>query len=148
MGKMTLHVKHYTELSRDELYKIYKARCEVFVVEQNCAYQDIDDADKSAYHLWLEDESGLAAYLRVLPQGVTYEEASIGRVISLRRRQGLATRLLLEGIALAKEKFAPDRLKIGAQTYAVPLYEGVGFVSCHDPYIEDGIEHVHMILDL
>lgn len=148
MGKMTLHVKHYTELSRDELYKIYKARCEVFVVEQNCAYQDIDEADKSAYHLWLEDESGLAAYLRVLPQGVTYEEASIGRVISLRRRQGLATRLLLEAIALAKEKFAPDRLKIGAQTYAVPLYEGVGFVSCHDPYIEDGIEHVHMILDL
>lgn len=148
MEQMILKVKHYTELTRDELYKIYRARCEVFVVEQNCPYQDIDDADRAAYHLWLEDESELAAYLRVLPQGVTYDEASIGRVISLRRRQGLATRLLLEGIALAKEKWDVERLKIGAQIYAVPLYEGVGFKSCHDPYIEDGIEHVHMIFDL
>lgn len=90
----------------------------VFVVEQNCPYQEIDDADKSAYHLYLKDEDGIQAYLRVLPKGITYDEASIGRVISLKRRQGLATRLLQAGIQLAEKKFSAKRITIGAQVYA------------------------------
>ena len=94
--------------------QIYKLRIAVFVVEQNCPYQDIDGWDSHAYHLWLKDEEGVQAYLRVLPQNTLYDDASLGRVISVKRRCGLATRLLQEGIALAREKFGAKRLIIGA----------------------------------
>ena len=110
--------KHFSGLTKEELFDIYKLRVAVFVVEQNCPYQEIDDADKSAYHLYLKDEDGIQAYLRVLPKGITYDEASIGRVISLKRRQGLATRLLQAGIQLAEKKFSAKRITIGAQVYA------------------------------
>lgn len=141
-------IKHFSELTAAELYKILKARCAVFIVEQNCPYQDIDEFDPDAYHLWLEEEGVLKAYVRVLPQNTMYENASIGRVISLERRRGLATRLLTEGIAVAKEKFSAKQLTIGAQVYARSLYEGVGFVQCSDEYPEDGIPHIHMQLDI
>lgn len=142
---MELIMKHFNELTTDELMEIYKLRIAVFVVEQNCPYQDIDGWDPHAYHLWLKDEEGIQAYLRVLPQGTLYDDASLGRVISIRRRCGLATRLLQEGIALAREKFSAKRLIIGAQTYACPVYEKVGFVRTDYEYMEDGIPHVRMI---
>ena len=145
---MELVIKHFSELTAEELMQIYKLRIAVFVVEQNCPYQDIDGWDSRAYHLWLKDEDGIQAYLRVLPQGTVYEDASLGRVISIKRRCGLATRLLQEGIALAREKFGAKRLIIGAQTYACPVYEKVGFVRTDYEYIEDGIPHVRMIQEL
>ena len=145
---MELIVKSFDQLSARELYDIMKLRVAVFVVEQNCPYQDIDGMDPHAYHLWLKDENGMQAYLRVLPQGTVYEDASLGRVISIKRRCGLATRLLQEGIALAREKFGAKRLTIGAQTYACPVYEKVGFVRTDYAYIEDGIPHVRMIQEL
>lgn len=145
---MDVIIKHFSELTASELYKILKARCAVFIVEQNCPYQDIDEFDPAAYHLWLEEEGVLKAYVRVLPQNTMYENASIGRVISLERRRGLATRLLTGGIAVAKEKFSAKQLTIGAQVYARSLYEGVGFVQCSDEYLEDGIPHIHMQLDI
>lgn len=145
---MELKIKHFSELTPHELYKIFKARCAVFIVEQNCPYQDIDEFDVAAYHLWLEENGELLAYVRVLPQNTMYENASIGRVISLERRRGLATRLLTEGIAVAKEKFSAKQLTIGAQVYARKLYEGVGFVQCSEEYLEDGIPHIHMQLDI
>ena len=145
---MELIMKHFNELTTDELMEIYKLRIAVFVVEQNCPYQDVDGWDPHAYHLWLKDEEGIQAYLRVLPQGTLYDDASLGRVISIRRRCGLATRLLQEGIALAREKFSAKRLIIGAQTYACPVYEKVGFVRTDYEYIEDGIPHVRMIQEL
>lgn len=142
---MELIMKHFNELTTDELMEIYKLRIAVFVVEQNCPYQDVDGWDPHAYHLWLKDEEGIQAYLRVLPQGTLYDDASLGRVISIRRRCGLVTRLLQEGIALAREKFSAKRLIIGAQTYACPVYEKVGFVRTNYEYMEDGIPHVRMI---
>ena len=145
---MELKIKHFSELTAEELHKILKARCEVFIVEQNCPYQDIDDFDTVSYHLWLEENGNLQAYVRVLPQNTMYENASIGRVISLKRRCGLATTLLNEGIAVAKEKFAAKQLTIGAQLYARKLYEGVGFVQCSNEYLEDGIVHIHMQLEI
>ncbi len=138
-------VKHFSELTTEELMEIYRLRNAVFVVEQNCPYQDIDGWDPYAYHLWLQDENGIRAYLRVLPQNTLYEDASLGRVISMKRRCGLATRLLQEGIALARERFGAKRLIIGAQTYACPVYEKVGFVRTDYEYMEDGIPHVRMI---
>ncbi len=144
---MKLIVKKFEELTLIELYEILRARSEVFVVEQTCPYQDMDRKDIGAYHVWLEDEQGIAAYVRLLDVGVSYEDAaSIGRVISLRRRMGLASCLLREGIRLIEEKYGTKRIKIGAQKYARSLYEKVGFVQSGEDYLEDGIVHIPMTL--
>ncbi len=143
---MELTVKHFDELTARELYEILRLRSEIFVVEQNCVYQDIDGTDLHGYHLYLRDGDDIVAYLRVLPAGVRYEEVSLGRVVSARRRHGYATRLLREGIRVAREKFGAARIVIGAQKYARTLYEGVGFVQFGDDYLEDGIPHIHMRL--
>ena len=145
---MQVIIKHFSELTTEELFEIYKLRSAVFVVEQNCVYQDIDEADKSAYHLYLKDADGIQAYLRVLPKGVRYDEASIGRVISVKRRCGFATWLLKEAILVAKEKFGAKTLVISSQKYAIPVYEKVGFAQCSGEYMEDGIPHVRMSLDI
>ena len=143
---MELVVKHYSALTVQELHDILRLRAEIFIVEQNCVYQDIDNCDPHGYHLYLQDESGIVAYLRVLPAGVRYDDVSIGRVVSAKRRQGYATRLLREGIRIAREKYGASRIVLGAQKYARTLYEGVGFVQFGDDYLEDGIPHVHMEL--
>jgi ElaA protein len=139
-------IKHYNELSADELYEILKLRVNVFVVEQNCPYNELDDKDKNAYHVYMRDENGIFAYLRVLDRGVSYEDVSIGRVISTRRRQGIGTLILKEGIRVAIDKFCADRITISAQLYARGLYEGVGFVQTGGEYLEDDIPHARMEL--
>ena len=142
---MELIVKHFNELTTLELMEIYSLRMAIFVVEQNCPCQDIDGWDPYAYHVYIKDQEGIRAYLRVLPPDSRYPDASLGRVVSNKRRCGLATRILQEGIAVAREKFGAKRLILGAQTYACSLYEKVGFVSLNDEYLEDGLPHVHMI---
>ena len=144
---MKLIVKHFDELTKEELFALYELRVSVFVVEQNCPYQEIDEADKRAYHVWLE-ENGIRAYLRVLPRGAVFEEASIGRVLAIPRRQGLGSRILSEGIRVAKEKFSAESIVIEAQSYAKGLYEKKGFVQVSDEFLEDGIPHIKMRLDL
>lgn len=145
---MKLIIKHFSELSVEELHEIYKLRVSVFVVEQNCPYQEIDDADKYAYHLWLKDENGIQAYARALPPGVTFDDASIGRVIAVKRRCGMGSRIVAAAIDVAKEKFSAKRLTIEAQVYARKLYEKAGFVQSSDEFLEDGIPHIHMTLTL
>jgi ElaA protein len=145
---MELNVKQYKELTLDELHDIYRYRVSVFVVEQNCPYQEIDGNDKVSWHLWLEDKGEMVAYLRVLPAGTTFEDVSIGRMICTRRRQGLATQLLREGIKLAVEKFHAERITIEAQVYVRGLYEKVGFVQTSDEFLEDGIPHIKMTLEI
>lgn len=144
---MQLIVKHFQELSLEELHDIYRLRVAVFVVEQDCPYQEIDGKDKNAYHVWLSDEEGIQAYLRVLPPGISFPEVSIGRVVSIRRRQGLATQLLREGIRVAKEHYHGDKITIEAQVYARRLYENLGFVQTSEEFLEDGISHIRMTLD-
>ncbi len=146
---MKLQMKHYQDLTLDELHDIYRLRVAVFVVEQNCPYQEIDGKDKTAWHLWLEDDAGLMfAYLRVLPPGVSFDDASIGRVICTKRRQGWATILMKEGIRVAKEKFGAGKITIEAQVYARTLYEKVGFVQTSEEFLEDGIPHIKMTLTI
>lgn len=142
---MELMVKHFNELTTLELMKIYQLRNAVFVVEQGSIYQDVDGADPHCYHLWLQDEEGIQAYLRVAPQNTKYADASIGRVISVKRRCGLASRLLSAGIALAQEKFGAKRLVISAQKHACPVYEKLGFVRTGYKYLEDGVPREQMI---
>ena len=139
-------VKKFQQLTNYELYEILKLRATVFVVEQNCAYLDIDSVDINAYHVYIKDGEEIVAYLRVIDKGARMDEVSIGRVISLRRRQGLGTKVMLEGIKVAKEKFNAKTIKIGAQAYAVPFYEQVGFrVIPNGEYVEDGQPHVYML---
>lgn len=142
---MELKVKKYEELTLDELYAILRLRISVFVVEQNCPYQELDGKDRQAVHVFLEDEEGIEAYLRVLDRGAVFEEVSLGRVIAVKRRCGLGTRILAEGIRIAGERFHAGKIRIEAQTYAKGLYEKQGFRQVSDEFLEDGIPHVQML---
>ncbi len=145
---MRLCVKRFGELTADELYRILRLRVAVFVVEQNCPYMETDDRDRDALHVWLEDENGIAAYLRVMDRGVMSEYVSIGRVVAARRRQGLGSRILREGIRAAVDCYHVDRIYLEAQTYAEGLYAKQGFRRISDVFFEDGIPHVKMLLEL
>ena len=141
---MELVVKHFDELTARELFDLYKLRVSVFVVEQSCPYQEVDDADRVSYHVWIQDEDGIAAYLRVIPAGVSFEDVSIGRVIAVRRRCGLGTRIVAEGLRAAQERLGAQRVTIEAQTYARALYEKLGFRQTSAEFLEDGIPHIRM----
>lgn len=143
---MELVTKHFSELTNDELYDILKARVDVFVVEQNCPYPEIDGKDKAAYHMLLRDERGLAAYLRVLDKGVSFPEPALGRILTTRRGEGLGARIVREGICFVKEKLGADKIRIEAQVYAKEFYEKLGFRQCSEPFMDDGIEHIEMLL--
>lgn len=138
-------VKKFEDLSNLELYEILRLRAEIFVVEQNCVYQDLDNIDQEAWHVYLKDEGKIVAYLRVIEKGKRLNEVSIGRVVSARRREGLGTKVMLEGIRVAKEKYGASKIKIGAQAWAKPFYESLGFVQISEPYLEDGIPHIYML---
>ena len=141
---MQLVIKKFDELSTTELYKILQLRVDVFVVEQNCPYPELDDKDQNAYHIYLQENDEIQAYLRVLAPGVSFEEASVGRVIAKKRRCGLGSKILAEAIKLAEEVFETD-IRIEAQTYAVPFYKNFDFVVVSEEFLEDGIPHVQML---
>jgi len=142
---MQLYRKRFQELTLEELYRILKLRVSVFVVEQNCPYMELDDLDREAVHVWLEDASGIRAYLRVLAPGVESEYCAIGRVIAVQRRSGLGSRILKEGIRAAEEYFHADTIYLEAQTYAIPFYERQGFQPVSEAFFLDGIPHVKML---
>lgn len=142
---MQMVIKKFSELTSLELYEILRLRSEVFVVEQDCVYQDLDNLDQDAYHVYLHEEGKIVAYLRVIDKDKRLDEVSLGRVISLERRKGYGTTLMQVGLRVAKEKFGATRVKIGAQAYAKPFYENVGFKQISGEYMEDGIPHIYMI---
>ena len=117
------------------------------MVEQECAYQDLDGVDKEAYHVYLRENGKLVAYLRVLDKGKRLDEVSVGRVISLKRGLGLGKRLMRAGLQVAKEKFGATIVKVGAQVQAKGFYESVGFRQVSEEYDEDGIPHIYMIYE-
>ena len=143
---MEIFVKHYHELTLDELYEILQLRNEVFIVEQNCPYQDIDQKDKHALHIIIKDNEGIQAYLRVLEKGVSFDEVGIGRVLAKKRRCGLGTMILKAGIQAAKDIYHADTILIEAQTYARSLYEKQGFVQTSEEFLEVDIPHIQMTL--
>ena len=147
MRNSEITIKHYSELTRDELYEIFMLRVDVFVVEQNCPCREIDEYDTDCYHLCLRDGGKLSAYLRIIPQGEG-EPVIIGRVISAKRRCGLGTKIMREAIRFCNEKLNAKKLEVQAQTYAQPFYEGVGFVRVSDVYIYDSQPHIKMELIL
>ena len=143
---MTLHKKMFSELTAEELYELLRIRSEVFVVEQNCVYQDMDGDDQASVHLWLTDQDRVVALCRVCPAGTHMKEVSIGRVITTERGKGYGKRIMLAGIEAAREHFDATTIEIEAQEYAKGFYEQVGFRKSSDPFILDGIPHIKMTL--
>lgn len=122
----------------------------MFIIDQKCIYDDLDGCDPAALHVFLRDEEGIAAYLRIMDRNVKSEYVTIGRVVTSPRvrRQGLASKLLQAAIPAAKMHFHADVLYIEAQTYAKNLYEKQGFVQVSEEFLEDGIPHVKMLLTI
>ena len=141
---LVLHKKLFRELTVDELYELLRVRAEVFVVEQDCVYQDMDGDDQVSAHLWLTDGGKVVALCRVCPAGTHMEEVSIGRVITTERGKGYGKRIMLEGIKVAQEHFNAKRIDIEAQEYARGFYEQVGFRQSSEPFMLDGIPHIRM----
>lgn len=141
---MEITAKFFDELTNSELYEIIRARAAVFVVEQNCIYQDLDGQDQKSLHVILKENEQLAAYLRVIPQESGC--VCIGRVLSLKRGCGYGMAVLQEGIQLSHSVFAAKEISIEAQCYAVGFYEKVGFQICSEEFLEDGIPHICMKL--
>ncbi len=141
---MEMKSKFFPELTTRELYEILKARAEIFVVEQNCAYLDPDDRDQQSLHVFFEENGAVQAYFRAYPKDENTVQA--GRVLTRRHGTGLGGKLLKAGIAQVREKFDPDRIYIEAQCYAVGYYEREGFRVCSEEFLEDGIPHVGMEL--
>lgn len=139
-------LKKFEELTPHELYAALQLRNEVFVVEQNCVFQDADDKDLDSYHLLGYVDNKLIAYTRLVPPGVIYIEPSIGRVVTSPsvRGSGAGKELMQESINNCYSLFGKQSIKIGAQLYLKKFYEGLGFAQISDAYLEDGIPHIYM----
>ena len=153
MKNTRLHIKTFQELTVDELYELLRVRSEVFVVEQDCVYQDMDGDDKQAIHVWLTecvseghepDCEKVVALARVCPAGVHLPTISIGRVITTERGKGYGKQIMLAAIDVAVEYFNASSIDIEAQEYAKGFYEGVGFKQTSDTFMLDGIPHIKM----
>ncbi|MDQ2752352.1 MAG: GNAT family N-acetyltransferase [Bacteroidota bacterium] len=143
------HCKHFTELSVAQLYDILQLRSEVYVVEQQCIFLDMDGIDKQCYHLFGYEQNNLVAYCRLIAPDVVYQnKASIGRVVNAAsvRGKGIGKQMMHLAIEKCRYLFPSSSLKIGAQLYLKDWYASFGFTSCNDMYLEDGIEHIHMEL--
>ena len=140
-------LKKFDDLSAIELYKIMQLRNEVFVVEQNCVYQDADNKDISSWQFMGWDNEKLVAFTRLLPPGLAYEQASIGRVVTSpsARGSGIGKELMQQSIKEIKDLFGEVPIKIGAQLYLQKFYTSLGFVQTSEIYLEDGIQHIEMV---
>lgn len=141
---MTLHEKPYGKLTLDELYELLRVRSEVFVVEQNCVYQDLDGDDQDSIHLWLTVDDKVVALARVCPAGTHLDEVSIGRVVTTERGKGYGKQIMLYAIDAAIANFGATRIDIEAQEYARGFYESVGFRQSSDTFMLDDIPHIRM----
>lgn len=145
---MELVVKYFNELKLKELYEILKVREAVFIIEQNCLYQDIDRIDYDSLHIFYENNGEILAYLRAFFMDNSKEVVRMGRVLTIERGVGLGAKLLKSGIETIRNKMGAKRIFIEAQTYAIGYYEREGFKVCSEEFLEDGIPHVQMILEL
>ena len=141
-------LKKFDDLTTTELYAILQLRNEVFVVEQNCPYQDADNKDQKSFHCMGWDGDLLAAYTRIIPAGISYSEASIGRVVTSPKYRGTGAGKTLMQLSISNTfaTFDCTAIKIGAQLYLKKFYEGLGFVQCSEQYLEDNIPHIEMLL--
>jgi len=145
---MDFSIKPFADLTATELYAIMQLRSEVFVVEQNCVYQDADGKDLPSFHVMGWEGTDLVAYTRLLPAGISFTEVSIGRVVTSPRyrKHGFGKLLMQTSITQYYQLFGQQAIRIGAQLYLQAFYESFGFVVCSEMYLEDDIPHVEMLL--
>ena len=138
----------YEALTLDDLYDLIQARIEVFVVEQDCPYQDVDGRDRDALHLFAKSPAGaVLAYARITAPGVRFDEPSIGRVITTQpgRGKGLGRALMVRAIEAIESHYPASPIRISAQQYLEGFYSSLGFETVSEPYLEDNIPHVEML---
>ena len=139
-------IKKFHDLDKLELYKIMQLRIEVFVVEQDCPYQDLDGLDELGTHLWLEEDNEIMSYLRINPPETRFDEVSFGRIVTKKsvRKKGLSEAIILKSLEIViQEDLGP--IRISAQSYLEDYYSKFGFVKCSDEYLEDNIPHIEML---
>ena len=148
MSKIYFSIKSFSELENKELYELLKLRTDVFVVEQDCPYPELDRKDYKAQHLMMWSEKEIIGYVRILPQGVSYpKDSSIGRVVIKKTYRGLkqGRPLMLQGMKYIKEIWKENSIRISAQKHLSKFYESLGFRQVSEEYLEDDIPHVEML---
>ena len=147
---MKCKLKEFIELTTEELYEILKLRAEVFVVEQNCPYQDLDDKDQSSYHLFVEDNGQIIAVLRILPENVAYKEMAIGRLIVKKsyRGKGISRKMMVRAMEFITEDLGKEKIRLSGQAYLSDFYQSLGFEKVSEMYLEDGIEHFEFLYEI
>ncbi|MCG6202069.1 GNAT family N-acetyltransferase [Psychromonas antarctica] len=140
----------FSELSSKQLYELIKLRIDVFMVEQNCLYPELDDKDHASgvRHLLGYQQNNLVAYARLLPPGISYQQVSIGRIVTAKksRQNGCGKALLTTVLQQCQQLWPAQDIKIGAQCYLIDFYQSFGFERVSNDYMEDGIAHLDMLL--
>ena len=143
-------VKKFSELSIEELYQILRLRSEVFVVEQDCVYQDLDNKDQISVHIFIKDKNEIVAYTRIFKSGDYYKNPSIGRVVVSKKDRGkeLGKKIMISSIDYIQENLKGDKIELSAQKYLDKFYKDLGFYKIGEDYLEDGIPHQRMIKEI
>ena len=144
---MDIFIKKFDELTVFQLYDILKLRFDVFVLEQKCFYDEIDNIDKDSIHFFIMENNEVIAYLRVIEKGIVNKSVTIGRVVVKVRNNGFASVLLKKALLYIKDEMHEDKVYLEAQVYAKSLYEKVGFKIVSKEFLEEGIPHVSMEYD-
>ena len=142
--------KTFYELDTEDLYQILRLRSEVFVVEQDCVYQDIDNKDQNAIHLYYKENDQIVAYTRIFKAGDYYENPCIGRVVVSKKNRGndLGKKIMIDSMEYIKQNIKGEKIELSAQKYLDKFYKDLGFYKIGEDYLEDGIPHQRMIFDL
>ena len=146
MSNIIWKIKSFEEITTSELYKIIRARVDVFVVEQDCPYPDLDGYDQQAVHIWAEQDQDVLAYCRIFNKGIKYQETSIGRVLTTEKARGksLGKQLIQYAVETIENRFHTSEVRISAQDYLLRFYSGFGFEDTGKKYLEDNIPHTEM----
>ena len=147
MSNIVWKIKTFEEFTVPELYAVLKARIDVFVIEQNCPYPDLDDYDQKAVHIWAEENGKILANCRVFDKGIKYDEASLGRVLTTDAARGknIGRQLMKYAVETIENRFHTSEIRISAQDYLLKFYSEFGFVDTGKKYLEDDIPHTEML---
>ena len=142
--------KTFYELNNQELYQILRLRSEVFVVEQDCVYQDLDNKDQISVHIFIKKKNEIVAYTRIFKSGDYYKNPSIGRVVVSKKNRGkeLGKKIMISSIDYIQENLKGDKIELSAQKYLDKFYKDLGFYKIGEDYLEDGIPHQRMIKEI
>ena len=142
-------IKSFEQLNKAEFYEIIQLRIAVFIIEQDCPYQDLDGDDDQCLHMWVEEEGEIASYLRINPAGCRFAEPSLGRIVTkmAHRNKGLAEIVINKAIEVLCED-QPQAIRISAQSHLEKYYKKFGFIKDSDEYLEDNIPHIEMLRDV